>query len=327
MPDTTTILYGLIFFAAVLLAEGIFILYRDYNRKNNRQANQRLRLRASGISSKETLLKLRQDAELNAVRDEEKRSPFLQPVQALAQLLRECGVAASTSRVIMIMVGLSLVLWLLMLVASPLSPVASLPMAIIMGISIPIFLLLRKKRLRLKAFQAQLPDALDMMVRSLRAGHPIRASMTLVAEEMDDPMGSEMGITVDEVTYGLDLREALENFRRRIPLMDLQYMVVTINIQFGTGGNLGEILSNLSSVIRDRFRLLKKVDALSAEGRLAAVVVGCIPAVIGVGMSLINPVYYTEAMGHKAFFPIAIGTVVLYFISMFAIYKIVHIRV
>jgi tight adherence protein B len=242
-------------------------------------------------------------------------------------LLRECGVAASTSRVIIIMVGLSLVLWLLMLMASPLSPVVSLPMAIIMGIAIPIFLLLRKKKARLKAFQAQLPDALDMMVRSLRAGHPIRASMTLVAEEMEDPMGSEMGITVDEVTYGLDLREALENLRRRVPLMDLQYMVVTINIQFGTGGNLGEILSNLSSVIRDRFRLLKKVDALSAEGRLAAVVVGCIPAVIGVGMSLINPVYYTEAMGHKAFFPIAIGTVVLYFISMFAIYKIVNIRV
>jgi tight adherence protein B len=227
----------------------------------------------------------------------------------------------------MIMVGLSLVLWILMLVASPLSPLASLPMAIIMGISIPVVLLLRKKRLRLKAFQEQLPDALDMMVRSLRAGHPIRASMTLVADEMADPMGSEMGITVDEVTYGLDLREALENLRRRVPLMDLQYMVVTINIQYGTGGNLGEILSNLSSVIRDRFRLLKKVDALSAEGRLAAVVVGVIPAVIGVGMSLINPVYYTEAMGHKAFLPIAIGTVVLYFISMFAIYKIVNIRV
>ena len=327
MPDTTLLLYGLIFLAVVLLAEGIFILYRDYNRKNNRQANQRLRMRASGISNKETLLKLRQDAELNAAMDEEKKNPFLHPVQALTQLLRECGVAASTSRVILIMSGVALVLWLLMLVASPLSPVASLPMAIIMGIAIPIFLLLRKKRLRLKAFQAQLPDALDMMVRSLRAGHPIRASMTMVAEEMEDPMGSEMGITVDEVTYGLDLREALENLRRRIPLMDLQYMVVTINIQFGTGGNLGEILSNLSSVIRDRFRLLKKVDALSAEGRLAAVVVGCIPAVIGVGMTLINPVYYLEAMGHKAFLPIAIGTVVLYFISMFAIYKIVHIRV
>jgi tight adherence protein B len=327
MPDTTLILYGLVFLAVVLLAEGIFILYRDHNRKSNRAANQRLRLQSSGISSKETLLKLRQDADLNAAEGDVKTNPFLQPVRTLTQLLRECGVATSTSRVIMIMVGLSLVLWILMLVASPLSPLASLPMAIIMGISIPVVLLLRKKRLRLKAFQEQLPDALDMMVRSLRAGHPIRASMTLVADEMADPMGSEMGITVDEVTYGLDLREALENLRRRVPLMDLQYMVVTINIQYGTGGNLGEILSNLSSVIRDRFRLLKKVDALSAEGRLAAVVVGVIPAVIGVGMSLINPVYYTEAMGHKAFLPIAIGTVVLYFISMFAIYKIVNIRV
>lgn len=326
MPDTTLLLYGLIFIAVVLLAESIFIFYRDYNLRKNRAANQRLRMQASGMSSKETLLQLRQNADLHA-RGEVKTNPITHPVQALTQLLRECGVSASPSRVMLIMAGVSLVLWFLMLVASPLSPVASLPMAIIMGIAIPVFLLLRKKRLRLKAFQAQLPDALDMMVRSLRAGHPIRASMSLVAAEMDDPMGSEMGITVDEVTYGLELGEALENLRQRIPLMDLQYMVVTINIQYGTGGNLGEILSNLSSVIRDRFRLLKKVDALSAEGRLAAVVVGLIPGVIGVGMTLINPVYYTEAMGHAAFFPIAIATVVLYLVSMFAIYKIVHIRV
>jgi tight adherence protein B len=328
MPNTLVLIYGAIFLGVVLLAEAAFLLFRDAKRKSNRATNQRLRMQASGLSSKETLLKLRKDdigVPAGNLRD--RPSPLLQPIASLTQLLRECGVVVPASRIIMIMVGLAAVLWVMMILLSPVHPVASLPMALIMGFGIPVMLLIRKKRLRINKFAEQLPDALDMMVRSLKAGHPIRSAMTLVSKEMSDPMGSEVGIVVDEMTYGLELREALENWRERIDLIDLQYMIVTINIQYGTGGNLGEVLSNLSKVIRDRFRLYKKVDALSAEGRLAAVIVGLIPFVIGVGMTLINPAYYIEAMEHTAFFVVAVIALVLYLGSMFVIYRIIHIRV
>ena len=138
------------------------------------------------------------------------------------------------------------------------------------GTALPYLVLRFLRGRRQKAFGAQFPDGLDMIVRSLRAGHPVPIAITMVAREMKDPIGSEFGIVADEITYGADLETALRNLYFRIGQDDLPLFVTAVAIQGSTGGNLGEILENLSGVIRDRFKMRRKIRALASEGRASA---------------------------------------------------------
>jgi tight adherence protein B len=126
-------------------------------------------------------------------------------------------------------------------------------------------------------FAAQFPDSLDIIVRSLRAGHPVPVAVNMVGREMGDPIGSEFGIVTDEITYGADLETAMRNLYARIGSDDLPLFVTAVAIQGPTGGNLGEILQNLSGVIRDRFKMRRKIRALAAEGRASAMILSALP--------------------------------------------------
>ena len=128
-----------------------------------------------------------------------------------------------------------------------------------------------------KAFGAQLPEAIDVMVRSLRAGHPVPVAIAMVAREMPDPIGSEFGIVADEMTYGTDLETAMRNLYFRVGQEDLPLFVTAVAIQGSTGGNLGEILENLSRVIRQRFKMRRKIRALAAEGQILALILSSLP--------------------------------------------------
>ena len=126
-------------------------------------------------------------------------------------------------------------------------------------------------------FAAQFPDALDIITRSLRAGHPVPVAVNMVGREMGDPIGSEFGIVTDEITYGADLETAMRNLYARIGSDDLPLFVTAVAIQGSTGGNLGEILTNLSGVIRQRFKMRRKIRALAAEGRASAMILSALP--------------------------------------------------
>ncbi len=140
------------------------------------------------------------------------------------------------------------------------------------------FLVLRMLRSRRQnKFAAQFPDALDIIVRSLRAGHPVPVAVNMVGREMGDPIGSEFGIVTDEITYGADLETAMRNLYARIGSDDLPLFVTAVAIQGSTGGNLGEILQNLSGVIRQRFKMRRKIRALAAEGRASAMILSALP--------------------------------------------------
>ena len=147
---------------------------------------------------------------------------------------------------------------------------------------------------RQKAFGAQFPDALDMIVRSLRAGHPTPIALTMVAREMQDPIGSEFGIVVDEITYGADLETALRNLYFRIGQDDLPLFVTAVAIQGSTGGNLGEILENLSAVIRQRFKMRRKIRALAAEGRASALILSSLPIAMFLIIQIVSPDFYAS---------------------------------
>jgi tight adherence protein B len=166
--------------------------------------------------------------------------------------------------------------------------------ALFCGTVLPYMVLRYLRSRRQKKFGAQFPDGLDIIVRSLRAGHPVLVAINMVAREMKDPIGSEFGVVVDEITYGADLESALRNLYFRIGQDDLPLFVIAVAIQGSTGGNLGEILENLSGVIRQRFKMRRKIRALAAEGRASALILSSLPIAVFLMIQLISPDFYAS---------------------------------
>ena len=169
-----------------------------------------------------------------------------------------------------------------------------LPLWLRLSLALPLLVLKIKRSRRQKAFGAQFPDALDIIVRSLRAGHPVPIAITMVAREMADPIGTEFGIVADEITYGADLETGMRNLYYRIGQDDLPLFVTAVAIQSSTGGNLGEILENLSAVIRDRFKMRRKIRALASEGRASAMILSSLPIVMFLVVQVITPEFYAS---------------------------------
>jgi tight adherence protein B len=184
----------------------------------------------------------------------------------------------------------------------------------------------RLRTARLRKIDEQLPLVLDVVVRAIRAGHPVVAAVQLAARELGDPIGAELGLIVDEYTYGSDLREALRNFAQRTGSSDAHFFAVSVGIQMGTGGNLAEILSGLAAVIRARRTLAKKVKALSSEGRASALLLSILPIFLVSFLMLTQPSYYTDKVSDPLFWPITIDVVALYFVGWLIIRRITNFR-
>ncbi|NJB67260.1 tight adherence protein B [Desulfobaculum xiamenense] len=155
----------------------------------------------------------------------------------------------------------------------------------------PFFWVKRRRNKRMEKFQRQLPEALDLVARALKAGHAFTHGMRLVADEFEDPIGPEFAITLDEINFGIDMDQAMQNLVNRVDCPDLMFFVVSVNIQRETGGNLAEIIANISRLIRERFKLHGKIRVLSAEGRLTAYILLALPSCVGLVINIINPEY------------------------------------
>lgn len=327
--DAIYLLYGAIFLAALLLIEGLYYLYAD-SRSGRDAANRRMKMLAEGASTREVFEKLR--------RKPREKIDFLGPFSDLSgkldRLIQTSGLTISITRVVMLQGVLTILVFFGIVIltsggviVNAAGMVSSLLISVVVGVAGPVIYLRITSAKRLRLFGEQLPDALDVMVRSLQAGHPVSAAMTLVTKEMPDPIGTEFGIAVDEMTYGLDLKDALANLGERVGVEDFQYVVVSINIQSETGGNLAEVLHGLSTVIRARFRMFKKIRALSAEGRLSAKILAAMPFVFGGLVFLSKPGFYQDAAGDPLFFPFLGVALVLEIIGIFIMYKLVNFRV
>lgn len=196
-----------------------------------------------------------------------------------------------------------------------------------LGLIIPYKILVRRRKRRLKKFETQLPDALDLLARGLKAGHAFPTGLQQVAREMADPLGTEFFKTFTEFNHGMDLNTALLNLCHRIDLRDLSFFTTAVLIQRETGGNLTEILEKISMLIRERFKLRNQVSALTAEGRLSGVILLLLPPVLAGLMMVINPEYGSILFRHptgRIMLGVALGFQLL---GMWSIHKIVSIKV
>lgn len=218
---------------------------------------------------------------------------------SLAKLIEQSGVATTPSAIMLacVLSGLVMAVALFIVVRRPIF----MPIAFIAGMTIPIIFLKHKRNARLKKFEEQFPDALDLMSRALRAGHAFQTSMGMVAEELPAPVGIEFKKAFEQQNFGLPLREVLDELAQRVTLLDVKFFVTAVTIQRETGGNLAEILDNLAHVVRERFKILRQVRVHTAHGRFTGYVLLSLPAALGIALTFINPdhmkLLFNEKMG------------------------------
>jgi tight adherence protein B len=284
--DPVYLIYLLVAASAGLFVEGIYLLFFSGGsyRKN---VNRRLKLLKDQPGRENMLVQLRRERGLSNT------GGYSIGLESFNRLVMQSGLTLGINKLLIIVACAVVGSFVFGLVARG-NLMDALLIALFFGIVLPYFVLRFLRSRRQKRFAAQFPDALDMIVRSLRAGHPTPIALTMVAREMKDPVGSEFGIVVDEITYGADLETALRNLNVRVGQDDLPLFVTAVAIQGSTGGNLGEILQNLSSVIRMRFKMRRKIRALAAEGRASALILSSLPFAIFIIMQVVAPNFYAS---------------------------------
>ena len=204
---------------------------------------------------------------------------------------------------------------------------AALLVAVPLGAAMPLFWLIQKRSSRLKKFEEQFPDALDLVSRAIRAGHAFQAAIGMAADELPTPAGPEFKKVFDQQNFGLPLRDALNALAERVPLVDVKFFVTAVAIQRDTGGNLAEILDNLAHVVRERFKIQRQVRVHTAHGRITGFVLLGLPAFLAVALSIINREHmrplFEEPMGRM----LIMATIVMQFIGFIWIRRVIKIEV
>lgn len=244
---------------------------------------------------------------------------------AISGLIEQSGTKASLSAVILVAVLMGVLGALLIAVFTHAS--WSVPVGFGIGMSLPFVFLRFKRTRRMRAFEEQFPEGLDLISRALKAGHAFATGLKMVADEMPEPVGPEFRKTFDEQNFGLPMKDALENLTVRIPLLDVRFFATAVLIQRETGGNLAEILENLAHVVRERFKILRQVRVYTAHGRLTGYVLLALPAFLAVALMFINPEHmnllFRERMGQM----MLMATIVMQTFGFLWIKKIVKIEV
>ncbi len=243
----------------------------------------------------------------------------------VSRLILQSGTTLSLSSLAIIGFGLAFVCMLVL----PWPGIASIRFGIGLAVAFAaVGMWLRIKRARrMSRFGEQLPEVIDVIVRSLRAGHPLAVSLNLVAREMPEPAGVEFALVVDEVNYGRSLSEALDNLYQRVGYPELRFFVASTAIAHQTGGNLGEILSRLSRMLRDRFRLSRRVRALSAEGRFSGYALSILPIALFAAINLVSASYYADFWTSSSATSVVAVSVGLLLIGNYFIYRLVNFKV
>jgi tight adherence protein B len=318
------ILYAGMFMGIVLIVDAVFGLTQKPGSAGDPNVKRRLdALRRVSISNGDD------DVLIRKFKSDTPEWMRLIPFwRSLTSMIQQSGTGAVVSRVLILMVILSIGAFVGIKTFVPILPLwLVIPTAILLGIE-PLVLFFKSavgKRRRM--FEAQLPDALDLVVRSLKVGHPLSSAMAVVAREIPDPLGTEFQIAFDQVTYGDEVPQAFLKMNERIAVPDLAYLTTAIQIQYESGGNLAEVLTKLSTVIRDRFRMFRKVNAITAEGRFSAWFLSIFPVGMIFAIQLVKPDYYTQVYDFPYFPHLAAFTFILLIVNLIAMKVLTSIKV
>jgi tight adherence protein B len=314
------IIYALIFMTVLLVVEGLYFLVSTTT-QNEEAANKRMKLinKTGDDHIGITLLQNRANKNQNTGSDS-----FVEKIQ---KLLWAANSKLTVSGFFMLTGGIMIALFVIQFFLFQNGLILGLLTAIPFGFGVPYMVIKFKASKQQKLFSEQLVPAIDLVSRGLQAGHPAAVALEMVSKEMPDPIGTEFGLAMDEINYGQDRNVALGNIAQRFPNPDLRFFNSALEVQRETGGNLVEVLNSLSDVIRTRRAMRKKIWALSAEGRFSALIVGALPFVMVLVISLLNPGYYTEYASDPIQMIGLCIPVVLYVIGMYWIWKMIHIEI
>ncbi|MES2014132.1 MAG: type II secretion system F family protein [Pseudomonadota bacterium] len=311
------------FLAVVFLLEGSYMAWNAYRGADAKRIERRLQAMSAGAGNQNTsLVKQRLLAKTPGM---ERILLQIPRIHQLDRIILQAGLNLSVAGFL----GLSL---LAALAGVVLAVMLGLPLftVIVIGLvasTVPFIYMQGAKHNRMQLIERQLPDALDLMGRAMKAGHAFPSALQMVGSEMPDPIAAEFRIVFDEINYGISVQESLTNLATRVPSTDVSYFVIAVLIQRETGGNLAELLGNISTLIRARLKLLGTVQVLSAEGRLSAWILTLLPFALAFVLQLINPkflaVLWTDPMGIKM-----VGVAIcMMIIGIFTMWRIIKIRV
>ncbi|MBU2960873.1 type II secretion system F family protein [Citreicella sp. C3M06] len=321
MFSAELIIYGLIFLGVFVLVEGVYLVAFGKSIRLNSRVNRRLEMIEKTSNREEVLAKLRKEM------DQHLKSRGIPLYSLLADRAQKAAIAFTPNQLIAMMAGVSVFAFFGLTVGTE----ASLPVRIVLGLAMGIggvFMWVSSKaKKRLALIEEQLPDAVELMVRSLRVGHPFSSAISVVSREIKDPLATEFGVISDESTYGRDIGESLKHMAERLDMQDLRFLAVAVSIQQQSGGNLAEILDGLAKVIRARFRLFRRVKAITAEAQWSGKFLSGFPVAVLLVIQVTDPHYYDEVLDHEWFIPACFIVAVFLALNLMVMRFLVNIKV
>ena len=315
--DELAVIYITVFGAVLLAVQAAYWLVTE--QKSARGAiNRRLLLAQESSSAREIFETLKRERGLAGLDNEQFRR--------LNDLVVQTGLRLDGRLLIAGGFLLGILLFLLLGFAFGYGLISLILSAICSALVLVLLLVLIRRR-RIAKFSEQLPDAIDVIVRGVRSGYPFTVALGLVAKEMNDPIGTEFGMTSDEISFGSEIGSALDHLFQRVGHEDLLYLIMGLKIQMQTGGNLAEILSRLARLLRERAMLRLKVRAISAEGRLSAVFLTVMPFLLFAVITFLQPEYFFSVRDHPIVMPALILGLLMLAAGNVIIYRMVNFKV
>lgn len=315
------LIYIGIFVGIVMLVNGIYLMVFGKSVSLNARVNRRLTMLEKGSSREDVLAKLRKEM------DQHMKSRTVPLYSLIADKAQKANIAFTPQQLVVVMILLTFAAFFLLTFLTGASFPIRILVSVAMGVGSVYYWVNSKAKKRLSMLEEQLPDAVELMVRSLRVGHPFVSAINAVAKEMADPLGSELGIIADEAAYGRDISESIANMAERLDMQDLRFLAVAVGIQQTSGGNLAEILEGLANVIRARFRLFRKVRAITAEAKWSGMFLSVFPILALIGINVMQPDYYDEVMQTEYFIPAAAVVAVMLGVNVIFMRMLVNIKV
>ena len=316
------LVYGAIFVAVFLFVEGIYLAAFGRSIKLNSRVSRRLDLlQKTGGSREQVLEQLRKEM------GQHMRGRGIPLYSVLAEKAQKGAIAFSPTQLMMIMGVVAVFVFVALTLGTQTGIAVRAVLAPVAGVGIVYMWVNKKAKARTKLIEDQLADAIELMVRSLKVGHPFASAVGVVSKEVADPLGTEFGIIADEAQYGRDIAEALSHMADRLDVQDLKFLAVAVAIQQQSGGNLAEILENLAQVVRLRYRLFRRVAAITSEARFSGWFLSFFPLAALAAINLLDPDYFGEVKDIPAFVPAAIIALALMVLNIVVMKKLTDIRV